>query len=156
AQDEGLVVLDLGGAVGDRRLALRDDLGELLVAVVPDGFGHRATLYHPAPRSWSALDHSSMAAKVAAGLLQNSHRRFTGLVLHPRRAALRLSCGAMIDSHCHLTRLPDPDVAVATSGLAWIVTVGTSLEDSRAALALARRHPRVRVAVGVHPNEASA
>lgn len=97
-----------------------------------------------------------MAGKVAAGLLQNSHRRFTGLVLHPRRAALRLSCGAMIDSHCHLTRLPDPDVAVATSGLAWIVTVGTSLEDSRAALALARRHPRVRVAVGVHPNEASA
>lgn len=63
---------------------------------------------------------------------------------------------AMTDSHCHLTRLPDPDEAVTTSGLAWLVTVGTSLEDSLAALDLARRSGRVRVAVGVHPNEASA
>src|SRR5690606_1736673 len=45
--------------------------------------------------------------------------------------------------------------AVDGAGLAWIVTVGTSLEDSRAALELARRLRRVRVAVGVHPNEAS-
>ncbi len=61
----------------------------------------------------------------------------------------------MTDSHCHLTRLPDPDAAVAASGLAWLVTVGTSLGDSRASLALARRLPRVRACVGVHPNEAS-
>jgi TatD DNase family protein len=61
----------------------------------------------------------------------------------------------MTDSHCHLTRLADPDAAVDGAGLAWIVTVGTSLEDSRAALELARRLRRVRVAVGVHPNEAS-
>lgn len=61
----------------------------------------------------------------------------------------------MTDSHCHLTRMPDPDAAVASSGLDWLVTVGTSLGDSRAALELAGRHPNVRVAVGVHPNEAS-
>lgn len=61
----------------------------------------------------------------------------------------------MTDSHCHLTRMPDPDAAVAGSGLDWLVTVGTSLDDSRAALDLAGRHPNVRVAVGVHPNEAS-
>lgn len=61
----------------------------------------------------------------------------------------------MTDSHCHLTRLADPHGAVATSGLDWLVTVGTSLEDSRAALAVARDHENVRVAVGVHPNEAS-
>ena len=47
----------------------------------------------------------------------------------------------MTDSHCHLTRLPDLDAAVAASGLAWLVTVGTSLDDSRAALAVARRAP---------------
>src|SRR5690606_29501409 len=74
AQHEGLVVLDLGGAVGDGGLALGDDLGELLVAVVTDGLSHRATLYHPAPRSWSASDHLSLARKVAAAFLQNSHR----------------------------------------------------------------------------------
>jgi len=62
----------------------------------------------------------------------------------------------MTDTHCHLTRLPDPDAAVASSGLAWLVTVGTSLADAQAALAVARRHANVRVAVGVHPNEASA
>ncbi len=51
--------------------------------------------------------------------------------------------------------MPDPDGAVAGSGLDWLVTVGTSLDDSRAAIALATRHENVRVAVGVHPNEAS-
>ena len=61
----------------------------------------------------------------------------------------------MTDSHCHLTRMPDPDAAVTASGLDWLVTVGTSLSDSRAAFAVAGRHPNVRVAVGVHPNEAS-
>lgn len=61
----------------------------------------------------------------------------------------------MTDSHCHLTRLADPDAGVTGSGLDWIVTVGTSLQDSRAALEVARRHENVRVAIGVHPNEAS-
>lgn len=61
----------------------------------------------------------------------------------------------MTDSHCHLTRLEDPDAAVDSAGLAWLVTVGTSLHDSRAALAIAGRHANVRVAIGIHPNEAS-
>lgn len=62
----------------------------------------------------------------------------------------------MTDTHCHLTRLPDPDAAVTDSGLVRLVTVGTSVDDSAAALAVARRHATVSVAVGVHPNEASA
>lgn len=61
----------------------------------------------------------------------------------------------MIDTHCHLDRCADPDAAVDPS-LAALVTVGTSLERSREALTLAARHPNVRVAVGVHPNEASS
>lgn len=60
----------------------------------------------------------------------------------------------MTDSHCHLDRCDDPDAAVDAS-LAALVTVGTDLPRSRAALAAARRHPNVYAAVGVHPNEAS-
>lgn len=66
-----------------------------------------------------------------------------------------LSLKEMIDTHCHLDRCPDPDAAVDPS-LVALVTVGTSLERSRDALTLAAKHPNVRVAVGVHPNEASS
>lgn len=61
----------------------------------------------------------------------------------------------MIDTHCHLTSLALP-VGEAIAGLAAVVTVGTSVEDGRAAVALTRRWPTVWAAVGVHPNEASA
>src|SRR5690606_6126453 len=91
AQHERLVVLDLGGAVGDGGLALGDDLGQLLVAVVPDGFGHRTTLYHPAPRSWSAIDHRSLRRKVAAAFLQNSHPTVIRARRPPPLAQRRLS-----------------------------------------------------------------
>ena len=60
----------------------------------------------------------------------------------------------MIDSHCHLDRCEDP-VKAADPELAAMVTVGTDLERSKAALAAARRHHNVYAAVGVHPNDAS-
>lgn len=61
----------------------------------------------------------------------------------------------MIDSHCHLDRCEDPGLA-ADSALAAMVTVGTDLARSRAALAAAESHPNVYASVGVHPNDASA
>src|SRR5690606_7974298 len=73
AEHESFVVFDLGATVGDRRLALGDDLAELLVAVVPDGVRHRTSLYHPGPRSWSSVDHISLLGKIRGSLLQNSH-----------------------------------------------------------------------------------
>lgn len=61
----------------------------------------------------------------------------------------------MIDTHCHLTSLT-LEVDEATSGLAAVVTVGTSVEDCRSALALTRRWSHVWAALGIHPNDASA
>lgn len=60
----------------------------------------------------------------------------------------------MTDSHCHLDYCDDP-VAAADSSLALIVTVGTTLERCRRALALAEQLPNVYAAVGIHPNHAS-
>ena len=60
----------------------------------------------------------------------------------------------MIDTHCHLDMCRDPDVA-ADNDLAAMVTVGISVDRSRAAIELARRHPRVHATVGIHPNSAS-
>lgn len=62
----------------------------------------------------------------------------------------------MIDSHCHLTRLgpgdaPDDPVA----DLRAVVSVGTSVADAHATVAIAVRDPRVFAAVGIHPNNAS-
>lgn len=61
----------------------------------------------------------------------------------------------MIDSHCHLDRCEDPEAAVDPT-LTAMITVGTDLERSRAALDAASRHPNVFAAVGVHPNGATA
>lgn len=60
----------------------------------------------------------------------------------------------MIDSHCHLDACADPDDAVDPS-LRAIVTIGTTLASDERALDLARRHPNVWAAVGIHPNDAS-
>lgn len=60
----------------------------------------------------------------------------------------------MIDSHCHLDRCEDQDLA-ADPTLVALVTVGTDLNRSHAALAAARKYPNVFAAVGVHPNDAS-
>ena len=61
----------------------------------------------------------------------------------------------MIDSHCHLDRVDDLATAL-DNDLKAMVTVGTDVPRSQAAVRLAEREPRVFAVVGVHPNEASA
>jgi TatD DNase family protein len=64
----------------------------------------------------------------------------------------------MIDTHCHLT---DPRLAgqldavterARVAGVVRMITVGTDLDDDRAAIALCRGRANVRCAVGIHPN----
>jgi TatD DNase family protein len=64
----------------------------------------------------------------------------------------------MIDTHCHLTdprlsgQLEDVIERARVAGVARMITVGTDLEDDRAAIALCRGRDNVRCAVGIHPN----
>jgi TatD DNase family protein len=63
----------------------------------------------------------------------------------------------VIDTHAHLTSLDDADEAIARAaeaGVTRILTVGTSVEDARRALALAERHDGVYAILGIHPHEA--
>ena len=63
----------------------------------------------------------------------------------------------MIDTHAHLTSLDDADEAIrraAEAGVTRILTVGTSVDDCRAALELADRHEGVFAILGIHPHEA--
>ena len=64
----------------------------------------------------------------------------------------------MIDTHAHLDACADPPAALVEraleAGVTRIVTVGTTLEGCRAALALADAHEGVYAALGVHPHEA--
>ncbi len=64
-----------------------------------------------------------------------------------------------VDSHCHLPADgSEADLVLdraRAGGVAWMVCVGTDLETSRAAVALAARHPDVRATVGLHPHDAS-
>lgn len=64
-----------------------------------------------------------------------------------------------VDSHCHLPAAPAEADAVLDrareSGVDWLVCVGTDLESSRAALAVAERHDDVHATVGLHPHDAS-
>ncbi|HEY3722054.1 MAG TPA: TatD family hydrolase [Acidimicrobiia bacterium] len=64
-----------------------------------------------------------------------------------------------VDSHCHLPPDgPEADLVLdraRAGGVEWMVCVGTDLESSRAAVALAARHPDVRATVGLHPHDAS-
>ncbi len=63
------------------------------------------------------------------------------------------------DSHCHLTGLDEEadvviDRAVAV-GVDVMVCVGTDLESSRDAVALAQRRPEVFATAGLHPHDAT-
>ena len=64
-----------------------------------------------------------------------------------------------VDSHCHLPGDPaeaDAIVDAARSdGVEWIVCVGTDLETSGAAVAIAGRRSDVMATVGLHPHDAS-
>lgn len=64
----------------------------------------------------------------------------------------------MIDTHCHLTderlleQLPEVLARAQAAGVSRFITVGTDLEDDRAAIALAKGRNNVRCAIGIHPN----
>lgn len=66
----------------------------------------------------------------------------------------------MIDTHVHLDAPqfdPDRDAVVErarAAGVVAMVTMGTDLETSRRAVALAERYGSVYAAVGIHPNRA--
>lgn len=64
---------------------------------------------------------------------------------------------SLIDTHCHLDFpefTQDLDAVITravAAGVERIITIGTSLESSRAAIELAIRHPNVFATVGLHP-----
>jgi TatD DNase family protein len=66
-----------------------------------------------------------------------------------------------VDSHCHLGWDGDGNDSAAEveeavrAGVCAMVCVGTDLETSRRAVALAHRHPEVWATVGLHPHDAS-
>ena len=68
----------------------------------------------------------------------------------------------MIDSHAHVGRPEfdsDRDEALArarAAGVSLVIEAGTDAGSSRAAVALARRVPGVRAAVGFHPCDVRA
>ncbi len=65
----------------------------------------------------------------------------------------------MIDSHTHLSFCEPPDTelieAASEAGVTRIVTVGTTGESCRTALATAEDFPQVYAAIGRHPNEST-
>ena len=66
----------------------------------------------------------------------------------------------LIDSHCHLDMniyqedLDSVLMRAADNRILGIVTIGTDLNSSLAAVNLCRKHPMLRAAVGVHPHDA--
>jgi TatD DNase family protein len=64
----------------------------------------------------------------------------------------------MIDTHCHLTdprlfeQLDEVLARCAAAGVDRVVTIGTDLEDDRAAIAVCQSRTNVRCVVGIHPN----
>ncbi len=69
--------------------------------------------------------------------------------------------GALVDTHAHLHDPAfdgDREAALArarTAGIAWILTIGTDVSTSEAAVALAAAEADVYAAVGIHPHEAA-
>ena len=69
---------------------------------------------------------------------------------------------ALLDTHCHLTFEPlAGDVAGVVersraAGVTGWITVGTSLEDSQAAIKLAAMYEGMYATIGIHPHEAGS
>jgi len=63
------------------------------------------------------------------------------------------------DTHAHLDACADPAADVVSraraAGVERIVAVGSGLESCRETLAIARAHPGVRAALGIHPHQAA-
>lgn len=62
------------------------------------------------------------------------------------------------DTHCHLQSPhfdPDRDAVLARAAEAGVdlLTIGTTVENSRTCVDLATAHPHVHAAVGIHPND---
>ncbi len=68
----------------------------------------------------------------------------------------------LIDTHAHLdfsefeSDLDGVLERAQDAGVSRIITIGTGVESSRRAVALAERHPALRAVIGVHPNNAAA
>ena len=66
----------------------------------------------------------------------------------------------MTDSHAHLDACEEPAPALIeraqAAGVTRVVTIGTGIESSRAALALAEGHEGVFAALGVDPHQAAS
>jgi TatD DNase family protein len=63
------------------------------------------------------------------------------------------------DTHAHLDACEDVDAVVVRAreaGVTRIVTIGTGIESSLAALALAERHQGVHAVLGIDPHQASS
>lgn len=67
----------------------------------------------------------------------------------------------LVDTHAHLDEdafsfdRADVVANAAAAGVTRIITIGTTLSSSRAALAIAAEYPGVYAAVGIHPNYAA-
>ncbi|NMC35517.1 TatD family hydrolase [Candidatus Beckwithbacteria bacterium] len=64
----------------------------------------------------------------------------------------------LIDSHCHLEYLDNPDEAIAqakTSGIEIIVNPTVNAESAEKVLNLAKKHVGIYVALGIYPEEAA-
>jgi len=67
----------------------------------------------------------------------------------------------LVDSHCHLDQPhfdSDREAVIARAaenGVTKLINPGVDLPSSRAAVALARQHPCIYAAVGVHPHDAT-
>ncbi len=65
----------------------------------------------------------------------------------------------MIDAHCHLNdarlraHIEQLLARMAEAGVTGALVVGYDVPSSRLAVALARQHPQLRAAVGMHPHE---
>ncbi len=66
----------------------------------------------------------------------------------------------LVDTHAHLAdprllaRLAEVLISARSAGVNRMIAVGTTALDSRSVVAIAREHPEVSAAVGIHPNEA--
>ena len=65
----------------------------------------------------------------------------------------------MTDAHAHLDACDEPPDTLVEhardAGVMRIVTIGTGIESSRAALDVSDRHPGVYAALGIHPHQAA-
>jgi TatD DNase family protein len=60
----------------------------------------------------------------------------------------------MIDTHCHLDSVENPEAAALEEGLTALVAIGHNPDHARTCLALSERLEHVFVVVGLHPTEA--